>query len=54
MGQSDEEVAEMIARFRTPPGINWEPLRDDIVTLLRSRRAQNEQRHNNAARAMLN
>lgn len=37
MEQSDEEVAEMIARFRTPPGFSWEPLRDDILTLLKSR-----------------
>jgi len=45
MELTDEEVAEMIARFRTPPGFSWEPLRDDIVTLLQSRRAAWEARN---------
>ena len=40
MSQTDAEVAEIVARFRTPPGMNWEPLRDDIVTLLASRQNQ--------------
>lgn len=34
---TDREIAEMIAKFRTPPGFNWEPLADDMVTLLRYR-----------------
>lgn len=38
--QTDEEIAEMIARFRTPPGFNWENLRDDILTVLKSRREE--------------
>jgi hypothetical protein len=54
MEQSDEEMAEMVARFRTPPGMNWEPLRDDIVTLLKSRAAMIEAKHGNAVRAALN
>lgn len=52
MEQTDEQVAEMIARFRTPPGISWEPLRDDILTLLKSRAAQQSQRETNALIAM--
>ena len=52
MEQTDEELAEMIARFRTPPGMNWEPLRDDILTILKSRMAQSEQRERNALIAM--
>lgn len=35
--QTDEEVAEMIAKFRTPPGMNWKPLAEDIQTLLKAR-----------------
>jgi hypothetical protein len=35
--QSDREIAEMIAKFRTPPGFNWRPLADDIETVLRVR-----------------
>lgn len=35
--QTDRELAEMIARFRTPPGMNWKPLADDIETVLKSR-----------------
>lgn len=34
---TDREVAEMIAKFRTPPGFSWEPLADDIETVLRYR-----------------
>lgn len=34
---TDREIAELIAKFRTPPGINWEPLADDIETVLKSR-----------------
>lgn len=44
MEQTDEQLAEMVARFRTPPGFNWEPLRDDIVTLLKSQRSREEAR----------
>lgn len=33
--KSDVDTAEMIARFRTPPGFSWEPLRDDLVTAFR-------------------
>lgn len=36
--QSDRELAEMIARFRTPPGFSWEPLANDIETVLKGRR----------------
>jgi hypothetical protein len=36
--QTDRELAEMIARFRTPPGFNWQPLADDIEMALKSRR----------------
>jgi hypothetical protein len=52
MEQTDEEQAEMVARFRTPPGCNWEPLRDDILTLLRSQRARLAQTETNALLAM--
>jgi hypothetical protein len=34
---TNREIAEMIAKFRTPPGLNWEPLADDIETLLDSK-----------------
>jgi hypothetical protein len=50
--QTDEQLAEMVARFRTPPGFSWEPLRDDILTLLKSREAQQSQRETNALIAM--
>lgn len=53
MEQTDEEVAEMVARFRTPPGCNWEPLRDDIMTLLRSRREIERQKCKAAAIALM-
>jgi hypothetical protein len=53
MEQTDEQVAEMIARFRTPPGFSWEPLRDDILTLLKSREAQHSQIETNAMLAGL-
>lgn len=36
--QTDREIAEMIARFRTPPGFSWQPLADDIETVLKIRR----------------
>lgn len=52
MEQTDEDLAEMVARFRTPPGFNWEPLRDDILALLKSRQAQNSARETNALIAM--
>lgn len=39
--QTDEELAELVARFRTPPGFDWMPLRDDILTLIRGRRKVN-------------
>lgn len=34
---SDRQIAEYVARFRTPPGFNWKPLADDIETLLKMR-----------------
>lgn len=34
---TDREIAELVAKFRTPPGFDWEPLADDIETLLRYR-----------------
>ena len=40
IAQTDEEVAELIARFRTPPGFDWRDLRDDILTALKSRRQE--------------
>ncbi|MGA9705271.1 hypothetical protein [Pseudomonas sp.] len=48
MEQTDEQLAEMVARFRTPPGFSWEPLRDDILTLLKSREAQRNAVETNA------
>lgn len=39
---SDAELAEMIAKFRTPSGMTWEPLRDDVLTALTS--CRNEER----------
>jgi hypothetical protein len=35
--QTDRQIAEMIAKFRTPPGFDWRPLANDIETVLRSR-----------------
>ena len=35
--QTDREIAEMIAKMRTPPSMNWKPLADDIETLLKTR-----------------
>ena len=35
--QSNREVAELIAKFRMPPGFNWTPLADDIETALNVR-----------------
>lgn len=52
MEQTDEDVAETIARFRTPPGFGWEDLRNDILTLLRSRKAQWEARESACLMAM--
>ena len=34
---TNREIAELVAKFRTPPGLNWEPLADDIETLLDSK-----------------
>lgn len=31
---TNREAAEMVAKFRTPPGMNWKPLADDIETML--------------------
>ncbi len=31
---TNREIAELIAKFRTPPGMSWEPLADDIETVL--------------------
>lgn len=53
MEQTDEELAEMVARFRTPPGFNWEPLRDDIFTLLRSLRARLDAQHGAGVMALV-
>lgn len=41
--QTDEEIAEMIARFRTPPQCGWEDLRNDILLVLRMRRKSADQ-----------
>jgi hypothetical protein len=38
MIQSDRELAEMIARFRTHPMFDWRPLADDIERVLRFRK----------------
>lgn len=35
--QTDRELAEMIAKFRTYPTFNWKPLADDIETVLNAR-----------------
>ncbi len=32
--QTNREIAELIAQFRMLPGMNWEPLADDIETVL--------------------
>jgi hypothetical protein len=40
MMTTDEEIAEGIARFHTPPGFNRKPLRDDILTVLKTRREE--------------
>lgn len=37
IARTDRELAEMIARFRTPPGFGWEDLANDIETLLKGR-----------------
>lgn len=37
--QSNREVAEMIAEFRTPPGLKPLPLANDIETVLNDRSA---------------
>ena len=37
MKQTDRELAEMIAKMRTPPGMNWQPLADDIMAILKDR-----------------
>ena len=42
MKQSDRELAEMIAKFRTPPGFNWETLANDIDTILKGRPSSGE------------
>lgn len=34
---TNREMAELVAKFRTPPGMNWQPLADDIETLLISK-----------------
>ena len=34
---NNREIAEMVAKFRTPPGFNWRPLAEDIETLLNSK-----------------
>lgn len=38
--QSDVELAAMIAKFRTPSDVNWEPLRDDLLTVFKAIRRQ--------------
>ena len=35
--QSNRDVAELIAKFRTPAGFSWEDLADDIETALNGR-----------------
>jgi hypothetical protein len=35
--QTARDISEMIAQFRTPPGINWKPLADDIEIALAGR-----------------
>lgn len=37
MAQTDREIAEMIAKFRTPPGMSWVDLANDIETVLKGR-----------------
>ncbi len=41
---TNREQAELVARFRTPPGMNWGPLADDIETLLDSKDFHNGQK----------
>ncbi len=36
--QSIREIAEMIATFRTQPGVSWGPLANDIETALKAER----------------
>jgi hypothetical protein len=38
MKRTDRENAEMVARFRTPPGFSWVDLANDIETLLKDAR----------------
>jgi hypothetical protein len=35
--QSTRALAEMIAKFRTPPGLSWDDLANDIETAIHSR-----------------
>lgn len=35
--QSNRNTAEMIAKFRTPPGVSWDDLANDIETALDTR-----------------
>lgn len=35
--QTDREIAEMIAKFRTPPNCSWQDLANDIETVLKGR-----------------
>jgi hypothetical protein len=34
---TNRQIAEMVAKFRTPQGFSWESLADDIETLLNSK-----------------
>jgi hypothetical protein len=36
--QTDRQSAEMIAKFRTSPRMDWQPLADDIEKAPKSRR----------------
>ncbi len=54
--QSADELAKMIARFRTPPGFSPGPLEQDLKTLLRSkdkRIAELEEAHAHNERVIL-
>jgi hypothetical protein len=37
---TNRETAELIAKFRTPPGFSWQDLADDIETALDTKAAE--------------
>ena len=41
---TNREMAELVAKFRTPPGLNWEPLANDIETLLNAKDRPTQER----------